>query len=106
MSENEVHLGDIGTVFRAIIKEINGGIATAIDISNAITKTLTFTKPSGTKVVQTAAFTNTGTDGKMQYTAVSGDIDETGWWTIQGYVETPAGEWYTNTQQFKVFSNL
>lgn len=106
MNENEVHLNDEGTVFRATIKEINGGAAVAIDISNAITKTLIFVKPSGAKVTQTAAFTNTGTDGKMQYTVVSGDLDELGWWTMQGYVKTPAGEWHTNLQQFKVYENL
>lgn len=106
MNENEVHLDDIGTIFRATIKEINGGVATAIDISNATTKQLIFTKPGGTKVTQTAAFTNAGIDGKMQYTVVSGDIDELGWWTVQGYVKTPVGEWHTNTQQFKVYSNL
>lgn len=106
MSENEIHLGDIGTIFRVTIKEIDAGVAATIDISGAITKELIFIKPSRTKVIQTADFTNAGTDGKMQYTAILGDIDEVGWWSIQGYVEMATGEWRTNIQQFRVFGNL
>jgi hypothetical protein len=98
-----VHNGDIGTVFRLTITDTAG---TAIDVSTATTKYIYFQDPSGVRMQKTAAFTTDGTDGKIQYTSVSGDIDSVGTWQIQGHVETSLGKFWTEKDSFKVYSTL
>jgi len=98
-----VHNGDIGTIFRLTITDTDG---TAIDVSTATTKYIYFQKPSGVRVQKTATFTTDGTDGKIQYTSIAGDIDSVGTWQIQGYVETSLGKFWTEKDSFKVYSTL
>ena len=98
-----VHNGDVGTVFRLTIVDTAG---TAIDVSTATTKYIYFQDPSGVRMQKTAAFTTDGTDGKIQYTSVPGDIDSVGIWQIQGYVETSLGKFWTEKDSFKVYSTL
>lgn len=98
-----VHNGDVGTIFRLTITDTAG---TAIDVSTATTKYIYFQDPSGVRMQKTAAFDTDGTDGKIQYTSVSGDIDSVGTWQIQGYVETSLGKFWTEKDSFKVYSTL
>ena len=98
-----VHNGDIGTVFRLTITDTAG---TAIDVSTAAVKYIYFQDPTGAKVQKTAAFTTNGSDGKIQYTTIAGDIDEVGTWMVQGYVETSLGKFWTEKDSFKVYSTL
>ncbi len=83
MEETEIHVGDIGTIIRATIKDENNAI---VDISDATSKSMTFKKPSGTNVVQNPSLFTDGTDGKMQYITQTGDIDEKGLWQLQARV--------------------
>ena len=57
-------------------------------------------------VVKTAVLTNTGVDGKMQYTTVADDLDIEGKWKIQGKVVLPTGTWRSDISSFKVYANL
>jgi hypothetical protein len=98
-----VHNGDIGTIFRLTITDTAG---TPIDVSTATVKYINFQDPSGVRMQKTAAFDTDGTDGKIQYTSVSGDIDSVGTWQIQGYVETSLGKFWTEKDSFKVCSTL
>lgn len=98
-----VHNGDIGTIFRLTITDTSG---TAIDVSTAATKYIYFQDPTSAKVQKTAVFTTNGSDGKIQYTSVSGDIDMVGTWQVQGYVETSLGKFWTEKDSFKVYSTL
>ena len=98
-----VHNGDIGTIFRLTITDTSG---TAIDVSTAMTKYINFQDPSGVRMQKTASFYTDGTDGKIQYTTVSGDIDSVGTWQIQGWVETSLGKFWTEKDSFKVYSTL
>ena len=98
-----VHNGDVGTVFRLTITDTDG---TAIDVSTAVTKYIYFQDPTGAKVQKTAAFTTNGSDGKIQYTTIAGDIDMVGTWHVQGYVETSLGKFWTEKDSFKVYSTL
>jgi hypothetical protein len=98
-----VHNGDIGTIFRLTITDTAG---TAIDVSTAVTKYIYFQEPDGTKIQKTAAFYTNGTDGIIQYTTVSGDIDLVGTWMVQGYIETSLGKFWTEKDSFKVYSTL
>ena len=98
-----VHNADIGTIFRLTITDTAG---TAIDVSTAATKFIYFQKPDGTKKKNTAAFYTDGSDGIIQYTSVSGDIDQTGLWQVQGYVETSDGKFFTQKTTFSVLNTL
>lgn len=102
MSKDEIHLNDIGTVFKTTIKEGSS----AVDISSATTKRIHFRKPNGTVVQQTASFFTDGTDGILTYTSVSSDLDVLGKWKLQGYVVLAAGTWSTSIESFVVHKNL
>jgi len=103
MPANEIHLGDVGTVFVGTVTDDTGHV---VDISGATTKQLTFKKPNGSKATKAATFMTNGTDGKMQYTAVDGDVDQVGGWKLQGKVVLPSGTWYTDVHRFDVHANL
>ena len=97
------HNGDIGTVFELTIKDTDEAV---IDVSTAAVKYIYFQDPTGTRMRKTATFTTDGTDGKIEYVTIAGDIDEVGTWQVQGYVETSLGKFYTEKMSFQVLSTL
>lgn len=99
----KVHDGDIGTVFRLTIVDAD---LSAIDVSSATVKKIYFQDSSGNVTSKDAEFYTDGSDGIIQYTAVSGDIDEAGTWRIQGYVEMPDGKFFTAQTTFVVMASL
>jgi hypothetical protein len=103
MAVGEIHVGDIGTVFTVTILDQDSAV---VDISSATTKNMIFKKPDGTKVTKTGVFVSDGTDGKMKYTTVSGDIDAYGEWKLQGFIDLGSTEWYTDFTKFTVHRNL
>lgn len=102
MAANEIHLNDIGTVFEVTI--LDG--SSAVDISAATTKQIIFKKKDRTILTAAGTFVTDGTDGKIKYTAVSGDLSVVGEWSIQAYIVTPSGEWRSDISTFTVHSNL
>ena len=102
MSKEEIHLGDIGTVFTITLKEDD----TAVNISTATTKQIIFLDPSQSATAKTAEFTDDGSNGKIYYTTIANDLDEAGIWQIQAKVIMPTGTWWSNTEEFKVYPNL
>jgi hypothetical protein len=103
MPSNEIHVDDIGTVFRATVVDEDSAI---VDISASITKTMIFGKPDGSTFNRAGTFTTDGTDGKMQYATVDGDLDTHGNWTLQVFVSFGSTSWYSNITKFKVYKNL
>lgn len=97
-----VHVGDVGTVFRLTFKDQDGVV---VDISSASVKQVVFTKPTGAKLACVATFTTSGVDGAAQYASISGDIDLAGTWSMDGYVELPAGKWHSDKVSFEVLAN-
>lgn len=102
MAKNEIHVGDIGTVFTATIKDGN----TAVDLSGATTKQLKFHDPDGVLITKDAAFVTGGSDGGIKYTTISGDLSKAGQWKLQGYVVLPSGSWHTDIVTFTVYDVL
>ena len=103
----ELHVGDIGTVIRATVNDTDSaGAVSVFNVSGALTKDLIFRKPDGTKLTKNASFYTDGTDGKLQYTTISGDLDTAGSWNIQAYIVMPSGTWYSSVGSFKVYENL
>lgn len=103
MPQGEIHKGDVGTVFRATIRDESGEI---VNLSGATTIELEFRKPNGVILVKTASFATDGTDGKIQYISQIDDLDRVGRWTVQGYVEALGGSWHSDKYIFEVLSNL
>jgi len=101
MAIDEVHEGDIGTLFEF---EINDGAV--VDVSTSTSKTIKFKKPGGSVILRQASFVTNGTDGLLKYTTVVGDIDMTGRWYVQAVITLPGGTWSTDIEDFMVYENL
>lgn len=105
MAAAEIHNGDIGTRFLVTIKKEDG---TVKDISSYTTKQFIFKKPvSGDLLTVTASFYTDGTDGKLYYDTVSGNLNEEGVWKLQVYIHDGVSNYRkSNVGTFRVFPNL
>lgn len=92
------HLNDEGSALILVVRE-NGQPK---DISDATVKQIEIVKPDGTTVVETAAFTTTGTDGKIQYVFLTAELNQVGKWLARGYLETPGWTGHTSQVSFAV----
>lgn len=103
MAANEIHIGDIGTIFELTLMDD----VVVVDISTATVLSIHFAKPDATTVTVTASLVTDGTDGKIQYiTPDANFLDQTGGWKIQGKVTLSTGTWSSDISTFKVYKNL
>lgn len=98
----EVHIGDVGTLFRLTFTDDG----TAINISGATTKEIIFKKPDGTTITKDGNYSTDGLDGKLWCQLDEGEIDQAGVWRIQGHIKTAQGEWHSSAPEFRVHENL
>lgn len=80
-----VRVGDVGTVLEIVVFDENGPVN--LQFSN--TKEILFQKPTLGFITRPAQFVTDGTDGRIFYVTVPGDLDEAGEWKMQGRVEVP-----------------
>lgn len=99
---SEIHEDDIGTKLLATIIDDNE----VVNISSSSSLTLLIKKPNGSILTRPATLETDGTDGKIYYITVAGDLDEAGIYKIQGLVVLPNGSFYTSIVTFKVHCNL
>jgi hypothetical protein len=101
---SEIHYGDIGVNFNITV--MNGAVP--LDVSNADNIYIIFQKPdmNAASVIKTASLVTNGTDGKIKYTTVSGDLDQIGTWQIQARVNFGISVFSTDIQKFKVYRNI
>lgn len=100
---SEIHVGNISTRFSITIQEGGSGI----NISGATTKDVIFRKPDDEVIVRSGVLLNDGTDGKMYYDTVSGDLDEAGHYKLQAKIIIPtSGTFYTDMYDFQTHCNL
>lgn len=95
-----LHENDIGAVIEITINEDGS----AKDISDASTKQIKFIKPNGSSVSKDASFSDDGSDGKVRYTTVDGDLVPSGVWACRVYLVLSGG-WtgHTSKTTFDVF---
>jgi len=98
----DIHLGDIGTVMIATIKDGDA----IVDVSSATTKSLIFRKPDGVVVTKPAVFSTDGADGQIQYTADAAFFDQANKWRMQALIVMPSGTWKSDAITFNVADNL
>ena len=100
----EIHVRDIGTVFK--VRIIDESTGSALDISDATTKQIKFKSQNGESTTQTATFTTDGTDGYIEYTTVANDLSLHGSWQIQGFVSSATYQNNSEITRFEVEKNL
>jgi len=98
----DFHVGDIGTPIEFEAREDGA----AIDISTATSMDITIKRPDGTILSVSGAFVTDGTDGKLDYTTVSGDLSVSGEYCAQVKLTLPAGTWNSDVDHFDVAGNL
>lgn len=102
MPANEIHKDDIGTIFTITVYD---GSSVA-DISTATDKRIIFKQPDGNSLTVSGSFYTNGTDGKLTYTTVTGDLSVDGRWRIQAYLTFPSGKFKSDIGVFRVHDNL
>lgn len=108
--EQEIHVDDIGTIFEVTI--IDPETDREMDISDATETLIYLLKPAvdndtpPVRLDKTASFVTDGTNGKIQYATIAGDLDLDGTYKIQARVTTPDGVWNSQIQKLKVKKNL
>lgn len=103
MATPEIRVDDIGTTFRVTIK--NKSTGEIQDISDATTLDFIFTKANKEIVTKDGTLVTDGSDGKVEYVTLEGDLDVAGTWRLQVYLVLPSGEWRTNKHSFRVHRN-
>jgi hypothetical protein len=100
----EIHQNDVGTRFLITVKD-NGE---PLDISDAILRQINFRKPSDIVINRPASILGDGSalSGVMYYDTVVGDLDEVGYYKLQGVIGFASGTYYTDIYGFKVHCNL
>ena len=100
MADVGLHENDIGAIIEVTVVEPDGD---AKDISSASTKQLKFTKPNGVVMTKDAAFSTDGSDGKIRYTTVEGDLTPYGLWSCRAYLVMGGWTGHTSKCAFDVF---
>lgn len=99
-----IHVGDIGTIIE--VTATQAGVA--VDISSANTdakKKFYVTKPDedATEVIWQPVFsTPPGTDGKVRYVTLAGDLNAAGLWELQLWVELTSWSGFLASLSFEV----
>ena len=101
MSDN-IQVGAIGLVITLTITEDD----VPVNVSTASTKTIRIRKPDGSVVEKAAAFTTNGSEGKITYTTIAGDIDLVGEYRVQAYVVMSGFTGYSTVVRFDANRNL
>ena len=100
----EIHVADVGTSFRAAIKDEDGAV---LDLSTSTSLLMWFRRPDLTTFEKEASLFTDGTDGVIEYVIADGDLDQAGKWKAQGVVGFPGGGLnHSDIHSFKVFANL
>lgn len=104
-NNNEVlHVDDYGTEFVLTIKKRVSGVDSVVDISAATSKKIIFRDAAGTIFERTASFKTDGTDGKISYTTISGDIAVSGTLKYRGVVVlSPTQSYQSSSCEIEVY---
>jgi len=103
MSLANIVSGDYGQVIRLTVLDTDTNTAANIS-AYATAQFMTFKDPDGTESVKVAAFFVAGADGIVQYTLVSGDINQPGVWQVRIVVTAAAAQLSSTWLSFVVLA--
>jgi len=103
LPEAKLFVGAVGVIFEVTFKDQDGAV---IDISSMTANTLTFRKSSGAGMTKTGVLSTDGSDGKLRYVTIVDDLNEAGWWKLQGDITLTGWDGPSNIVEFEVFKNL
>lgn len=101
---DEVHVGDIGTVIK--VRFIDDKTKLPIDISDFTLLVIKVLKPVTGLASLLAVLSGDGTDGYAEFISIADTFSLKGDWKIQGHVEGPGYKNHTRIKEFEVFENL
>ena len=101
-----IFIDDEGTIFRITIQECIADVLTPVDVSGQSAMFFIFKKPDASTLTVTPSFTTDGTDGKLEYITLTGDINQDGVWCLQAEVTLPTGVFRTSIIKFDVEEKL
>jgi len=96
----DIRVGDIGTQFLFTVR--NSSDSSLINISNYSNRTVTFIKPNGDQITVSGTLYTDGTDGKLFYNSVSGNIDQIGFWRARVTLSSSGNLFNTDYYRFTV----
>lgn len=102
----EVGTPQKNTIGLAIIATVVDQAGVVINVASATVMNIILTDPNKVKTTHTAVLSTDGTDGKIQYVTIDGDLSIAGLWQGQGYVEVGTFKGYTEKSSFRVIDNL
>ena len=79
MSWDNIHVDDFGWVAKLTVQQDG----TAVDISSFTTLEYILRDADGNETTKIVSFDSDGTDGKLKYVILTGDIDSVGSWYVQ-----------------------
>lgn len=97
-----IQAGAIGLIMTLTIEEDGA----AVNISSATTKKIKIRKPGGSVLEKDALFVTNGSDGKLTYTTIDGDIDKVGDYKVQAYVAMTGFTGHSSIVMFEAKKNL
>jgi hypothetical protein len=99
---SEIHVNDVGTRFIATVKDDDK----IVDLSHAIQIEIIFRRPSDELFYRIGSVLTDGTDGKVYYDTIEGDLVDVGMHKLQAKVYLANGTFYTDIYSFQVHCNL
>jgi len=81
-----VRYNDIGLVIEVVVLDNNG----PVNLAFSSVKKIILGRPGSLVKIRDAVFVTDGSDGKIKYVTVDGDLDAVGEWRLQAQVEVPA----------------
>ena len=103
MAWENIHVDDFGWVGKLTLKQDGS----AIPIDSYTTKQFVFRDPDGTALTaKTADFDSDGTDGKLKYTVLTGEINKAGNWKVAARIAKTGSEITSDEHDFPVALRL
>ena len=90
--------------FQFTIVDQDGAV---VPLQTVTTKDLCFIKPDKTIISKSATFTGDGSDGVIEYTTATTDLDAAGKWKVQAKIIDAGGEDYpSEIVEFQVINRI
>lgn len=102
MSANEIHVGDIGTIFKINVKDG----AAVVSLTGTTSQQIVFRRPDLTTLTDNVSYFTDGADGIVTYIIATGTFNQAGTYQFQIVYANNAGTWHSDLVSFDVYPNI